>query len=365
MLKIAIAAGGTGGHLYPALATWEELKSLRPATKVLWFCSRRRVDKNILEGKGLTKVVPLPTKPFPFRPSLGLAVALLALLLSTLKALLHLLAFRPRVVLAFGSHAGAPAGVAASLLGIPLIVHEQNVIPGRAVRLLARWAKLVAVSHPATVNFLKGARRAEVVGTPIRSEFGKIPREEARRKWGVPNGAVCLLTFGGSLGSRRINEALLSAWPLLEREEKLFVIQVAGSRDHPWVKLRAPRHPRYRLLRYADDMPSLLACADIVLCRAGASTLAEISACGLPSILVPYPFAAEGHQRVNARLFHRAGAAEVVEEESLTEGALAEKILQLVKNEEKRRKMGHAVKRLASPGAARRMAQILLEWAER
>jgi len=361
--RVAIAAGGTGGHLYPALAVYEVLRKAQPEVEVLWLCSRRAVDREVLRRAGVRRVVPLPTKPFPLRVGIHTLSSLVGLALSTFVALFSLAQFRPQCLLSLGSHVGLPAGLAARLLGIPLVVHEQNVLPGRAMRLLARLAHTVAISYPATIKLLPGgARRVEVTGTPVRREVEGIDRRRARRILGLEEGEFLLLALGGSLGARRINEAILGAWPSLKASiPGLKGVLVAGR----WFEGLAKRDLEakgLKVVRYAHDLPFLLAAADLVVSRAGASTLAELAARGVASILVPYPLAVGGHQRANALYFSRRGASVMVEDGLLTPSKLAEEVRELAFSPERRHNMGRAARGIFVPGAAERVAKIMLDF---
>lgn len=321
------------------------------------------MDREALGKAEVRRVISLPTRPFPLRLGVGVISAALGLFLSVLLALWALLRFKPCCLLSLGSHVGFPAGLAARFLGIPVVVHEQNVLPGRAVRILARMAHTIAVTYPATLRlFPYKPRRAIVTGMPVRREIIEADKEEARRRLGIDKGALFLLAFGGSLGARRINEALLGAWPTLEREvPRLKVTLVAGSEFYRVVHQRIPCSERFEVVRYAHHFPLLLAASDLVISRAGASTVAELSSRGLPAILVPYPLAAMGHQRTNALYLSRRGAAVAIEDGELTPKRLVEEIKKLALSGAKRHNMAQAAKDAFLSGAAERIARVMLE----
>ncbi len=254
--------------------------------------------------------------------------------------------------------------VAARSLGVATLLHEQNAHPGLANRLLARWARpaVVAVGMPAAAPFFR-RRRVEVTGNPVRQEVLAGGRAAARAAMGIGPGAVVPLVFGGSQGAHRINLALVEALPLLAGErERLHMIHAAGERDVDVVRegygalgFRATVAPFIR------EMGAAYAAADFAICRAGASTLAELAAVGVPALLVPYPFAANDHQRLNAEALTRAGAARMVLDRELTGEAVAAFVRQACREPEVLRDMGRRARSLTAPDAADRIAALVAE----
>ncbi len=289
----------------------------------------------------------------------------LRLLLSVPQAIVLLLARRPAAVFTTGGYVAIPVLLAAGALRIPSVLWEGNAIPGRSVRLAARWASVVAVSHAETVATL-GHRHAYVTGTPIRSLAGVDP-DEARAAFGGRAGERILLVFGGSQAVRRINDAVFAALPALV--ERVRVIHVTG--DDAFAAAQAAREalPEERRDRYQprpflhDDMTAALAAADLAVGRAGASTLAEAAAFALPMAIVPYPHAA-GHQRRNAELQAATGAALLIEDEAMDGDALLG-AAGLLADPARHAAMSAAARGLARPGAADAVAALVLAVAGR
>lgn len=288
----------------------------------------------------------------------------LRLALSIPQALLHLIRRRPDAVFTTGGYVAIPVLLAAALLRVPSVLWEGNVVPGRSVRFVARWASVVAVGNADTVGHL-GHHRTFVTGTPIRSP--DVDVDEARGRFGARPGERVLLVFGGSQAVRRINAAVLGALPRLV--ERVRLVHVTGDDGYgPALAAREalPEDLRDRYRPHAflhEDMTAALAAADLLVGRAGASTLAEAAAFALPTAIVPYPHAA-GHQRLNAEGYARSGAAVLVEDEELDADRLVE-IAGLLADPGRHAAMSAAAREQARPGAADAVAALVLAVAGR
>ena len=281
--------------------------------------------------------------------------------LSIPQALVMLLARRPAAILTTGGYVAIPVLLVAALLRVPSVLWDGNVVPGRSVRLVARLATVVAVSHPATAAAL-GHARTYVTGTPIRG-LDTVDPDEARERLGGRPGERILLVFGGSQAVRRINEAVAGALPRLV--ERIRVVHVTGDDGYAAALARRAALPedlrdRYRpyAFLHGDEMTAALAAADLAVGRAGASTLAECAAFALPTAIVPYPHAA-GHQRLNAESFAEAGAAVIVEDDDLDADRLVE-VAGLLADPARHAAMSAAARDLARPGAATAVADLVL-----
>ena len=288
------------------------------------------------------------------------------LALSVPQAFVLLVARRPAAIFTTGGYVAIPVLLVAAVLRIPSVLWDGNVVPGRSVRLVARLATVVAVSHPATATAL-GHPRTYMTGTPIRSLAGVDP-DEARARFGARPGERVLLVFGGSQAVRRINDAVFGALPRLV--ERVRVVHVTGDAGYAAAvaareTLPAQLRDRYRPAPFlhGDDMTAALAAADLAVGRAGASTLAEAAAFALPTAIVPYPHAA-GHQRLNAETFADAGAAVLVEDEDLDADRLVE-VAGLLADPARHAGMSAAARELARPGAAAAVADLVLAIANR
>jgi UDP-N-acetylglucosamine--N-acetylmuramyl-(pentapeptide) pyrophosphoryl-undecaprenol N-acetylglucosamine transferase len=347
--KIVFAGGGTGGHLFPALCVADELRRRHPTASISFIGARRGLEQRLVPDKGYP-LLSLRLWGIKGRGTAAKLVAGAAAGLAVCRCLLHMLGSRPELVVGVGGYASGPAVLAARLLKIKTMIMEQNHFPGATNRWLAPRVDLVCVPSPVARERLGG--RAIVTGNPIRAEFAAI---------GDPPGGknLSLLVFGGSRGARSINRAVSAALDQLARlDPPPRIVHQTGTEDEAAVREAAASYPNglYEVCSFIEDMSARLAVADLVVCRAGASTLAELTAAGRPAILVPYPHAADDHQRHNAETMQASGAAVVVPDSELDGGRLAEQIEQLAASSEKRRSMGLAARELAMPDAAQRIA---------
>ncbi len=328
--SVLIAGGGTAGHLIPGLAVADALtEDGWPAEEIHFVGSKRGMDAQLvpaagfgltaLSGRGLTAR----------RINLTNAAAAVSLAWATLRGIALVRKRRPAAVLSLGGYAALPATVGAVIWRVPLVIAEQNAVASATNRLVGRFARAAAVPTQGT-----GLQREVVTGNPVRPEVTQAAREarDARHRLGWPAEATSVAVFGGSLGSRRINTALWSALPSLQERDGVFVYHVVGHRDwedRPPAPARRDGGARvrdwYRAVPFDEHLPMALAAADLVICRAGASTVAELSVLGTPAVLVPLPIATDDHQRLNAEALVSAGQARVVPDGDLdAERLLAE-----------------------------------------
>ncbi len=283
-------------------------------------------------------------------------------------ALLH--RQRPHVVVGFGGYVSLPLGLAAAMTGIPLVLHEQNTRPGLANRVLSRWARVVCVTQPESIALLAVPERALVTGNPVRATVASADRASGRAALKLKKNDVVLLVFGGSRGARHINTAILDLYSRLMDVPKVKVVHIAGRDEAEAVRTRLAevsggKSPRWKVYDYLDNMGDALAAADLVVCRAGATTIAELTVLGRPAVLVPYPFATDDHQTANAASLAAAGAASVIRDAELDEPAFADELLRLLGDEAARERMAAAASTLARPTAACAIAEAAAEEAMR
>lgn len=273
---------------------------------------------------------------------------------------------RPDAVLGFGGYVSIPVGFAAVLRRIPLVLHEQNSVPGMANRVLSRWADRVAVTYEESTDLLAHPDRVVVTGNPVREEVVSSRRDQGRRALGLPDASRVLLVFGGSRGARHLNTALVALRDRLVAEEDLNIVHVAGAAEAATVRealdtAGGDADGRWRVLEYLDDMGSALAAADLVVARAGATSIAEITALGLPAVLVPYPYATDDHQTKNARTMVAHGAAELVADSELDDERFGDIILGVLGDAVRRATMSDASRGLGRPDAAQRVVALVRE----
>ena len=282
---------------------------------------------------------------------------------STLRAWGWLGAVRPDVVVGFGGYVSIPVGFAAAMRGIPLVLHEQNSVPGLANRILSRWASAVGVTYEESASLMAHPDRVVVTGNPVRPEVLQSSRRLGREKLGLPESATVLLVFGGSRGARHLNSAVVALSPQLLLQSDVCVIHVAGKAEVQSVRdalegAGGDGAGRWRVVDYLDDMGSALAASDLVVARAGATSIAEITALGLPAVLVPYPFATDDHQTKNASSMVAHGAAELVADADLDGERFGDIVIRLLGDETLRATMSAASRSLGKPDAAERVAVL-------
>lgn len=367
-MRLLIAGGGTGGHIFPALAVTDALRRRPDPPELRWVGGHRGFEADIVRRAGL-----------PFRRLLlrtlrtvdrdvHLVADPLRLAASVPQAVWLLARERPAAILSTGGYLAIPVLLAAAVLRIPSVLWEGNVVPGRSTRLVAGSASVVAVSFASTAAAMgaRQDRRTVVTGTPIR-DVGAIDRLAARERLGIGPSDRVVLVFGGSQAVRRLNDAVAVALPELVR--RVVVIHVTGETGHAEAVAGRSRLPEELVGRYrpaaflGDDMLPSLAAADLVVGRAGSSTLAECAAFGLPMVVVPYPHAG-GHQRANAEALVAIGAALIVEDEAF-DGAALLAATGLVADPARHAAMAAAARSAGRPGAADAVADLLLALATR
>jgi len=270
---------------------------------------------------------------------------------------------RPDVVIGFGGYVSIPVGVAAVLRGIPLVLHEQNSVPGLANRVLSRWARRVCVTYEESLPLLAHPERGILTGNPVRQSVLESDRTHGRDSLGVAADRLMLLVFGGSRGARHLNTALVNLRDRLMTVEGLTVLLVAGKSEAPSVcdalaSVGGDDGGRFKVLDYLNGMGSAISAADLVVARAGATSIAELTALGAPCILVPYPFATDDHQTKNAAAMAEHGAAIVVADRDLDDQRFGDELIALLCDEKRRASMAAASAALGRPDAARRVADV-------
>jgi len=353
-MRAILAGGGTGGHVIPALAIAQELTKQFGA-EILFIGTARGIENRLVPAAGfrlqLVEVGALKNVSLARRVK-----TLFDLPRAIMTASKMIRDFVPDVVIGVGGYASGPAMLAANIRGVPTLAFEPNVVPGFANRAVARWVSAAAVHFEETCKYF---RNCHVTGVPVRRAFFDII---PRRMGGTPT----LLVFGGSQGAHAINQALVESLPgLLERIPGLEIIHQTGERDFAEVNdayVRAGVHGE--VARFIDDMPGKFSRADLVVCRSGASTVAEITAAGKPAVFVPFPRAADDHQNVNARALERAGAAIVVEESKLEAAYLVDTITALLVDQARLERMSQAARSLSHPQAVEDIARLVHQLVE-
>jgi UDP-N-acetylglucosamine--N-acetylmuramyl-(pentapeptide) pyrophosphoryl-undecaprenol N-acetylglucosamine transferase len=367
-----IAGGGTAGHVLPGVAIGKALVERGHAPESLLFLgSNRGIEHRLVPQAGF-RLIALPGRGIQRRLTADNLGAVAGLAKACVQALRIVSREKPRVVVSLGGYASVPAALAAVARRVPIVVAEQNAVPGAANRLVGRFARACAVSFVDT-----DLPRAVVTGNPVRTEVRAVDRsrdrDAARATFGVDAGRSFVAIFGGSLGARRINDAVLDAVESWSHRGDLAVRHVIGERDWPRYVERAnaiaaavsPTTIQYQPVMYEDDMPSLYAAADLVVCRSGATSVAELAVVGLPAVLVPLPGAPGDHQTANARALVDVGAAVLLPDPQCDGVRLATEIDSLLAEPGALARMGAAARSSARPDAADAVAQLVERWAKK
>ena len=348
-MRVLFAGGGTGGHLYPALAVAEHLRRTRPDCESAFMGSAQGLEARLVPQHGFALHL-ISGSGFRRKGLVGRVRAALDLGRGVAQALAFVRSWKPDVVVATGGYASLSAGLAAALLRRPLVVQEQNSIPGVTNRILGRLAREVHVAFPGCERYF--GRHVKLTGNPLRDEILAAQPPLA----GVPSGVPIVLVVGGSRGARSINTAVAAAIPLVARQARVVWLWQTGELDYGRLAPQWDGAPDVLLRAYIDHMPVALAAATLLVCRAGAMTLAEITARGKPAILVPFPGAVDDHQTANARSLVDAGAAVLMADHDLDGARLATEVIGLVGAPERLQRMGQASAGLARPRATQELA---------
>ena len=359
-----VAGGGTAGHVVPGLAIAEELvRRGVPREQVHYVGSSRGIETRLVPDAGFPLTV-LPGRGIQRRLTLANVGAILGLVSAVLTGIRLVRRLRPAVVVGLGGYASVPCVIGAVLWRVPIVVAEQNAVPGLANRLAGRFAKACAVSFDGT-----DLPRATWTGNPVRPEVvtlaatGDADRQAARTRLGLPADRAVLAVFGGSLGARRINYAVADAVSQWSGRADLAVRHVTGTRDHAEmlerVTLPADALLTHQLVAYEDDMPSVYAAADLVLCRAGASSVAELAVAGVPAVLVPLPGAPGDHQTANAAALVDAGAVVLVPDSELDGDCVVATVGRLLDEPGRLAEMARSAAHVARPDAAAAVVDLV------
>ena len=356
-MRIVFACGGTGGHIYPALAVADELKKLRTDMDIMFIAGSKGMERSIIERAGYV-MEPLPVIGLPRTASLRLIPFAWRLGVSVVKARKSLARFRPSVVVATGGYVSAPPVIAARMMGIPIVMQEQNSYPGIVTRRFARYADLVFLGFDEASGRISSKPEMVTTGNPVRNVIGTVDRAEAAEAFGLDPAKRTLLVFGGSQGSRAINRVVSAALPKLN-ESGIQVIWQSGRLEYD--KYSHLDGNDVRVLAYIEHMSLAYGAADLAVTRAGAMTIAELAACGLPTVFIPLPTAAANHQEHNARSLMNRGAALMLPEEGLTAGRLAGEVGGILNDAPQLATMAQAMKATSRTDAATVIANRLLE----
>ncbi|MFM5889158.1 MAG: undecaprenyldiphospho-muramoylpentapeptide beta-N-acetylglucosaminyltransferase [Dolichospermum sp.] len=346
-IKLLIAASGTGGHLFPAIALAEKL----PEYNIEWLGVPNRLETHLVP-----KTYPLHTiavEGFQQGLSLRSLRTFVKLIAAILKVKRILKQGKFHGVFTTGGYIAAPAVIAARFLGLPVVFHESNALPGKVTRFFGPWCHAVAIGFDVTAQYLPRSKTFSV-GTPVRSQFLHEGGNNSL-DLSVPDGVPLIVVFGGSQGAVAVNKLVrqsAQAW----FQAGAYIVHLTGDNDPD---INSLQHPQYIALPFYDNMAALLRRANLAISRSGAGSLTELAVCGKPAILIPYPFAAEDHQSYNAKVFTKAGAALSFQQSDLTQEIFTNQVLNLLQNPEKLAKMGENAQAISVRDSADKLANLV------
>lgn len=361
-MKVILSGGGTGGHIYPALAIGEALKKRVEDVDILYVGKKDSMEEELAKNEGL-KFAPVHIQGFPRKKINKESILTMMELLRGLHDAGQILReFKPDVVIGTGGYVCAPIVLKAQSKHIATVIQEQNAYPGKTNRLLAKRVDLIAYSFKEAEHFFPEHTKKLYTGNPIRSSFQKVQREKALQTLGLDDKKPLVLSFGGSGGQESTNDAILE---IMEKHKELpfHLVHITGKEHYDGFMDRMPEvdGDSYTILDYSHQIPEFLAVAKLVVASSSAMTLAEISAMHLPSILIPKAYTAGNHQYHNAMSYKKADAAEVIEEKDLNGDVLFNAMEDLLGNEEKSKVMGNHAYGLINPKGTEEIVDAILE----
>ncbi|MBP2653092.1 MAG: murG [Firmicutes bacterium] len=367
-MRIIISGGGTGGHIYPAVTIAKAIQGLVDSSEILFVGTKKGMEADIVPKEGFD-FAGIESRGFERRLSMDTVYTVLSTLKGIGQSFKIIRRFKPDVVIGTGGYVCGPVLLAACLLGIPAMIQEQNVVPGVTNKILSRLVKKVAVGYSDAAKFFgKQVDKVVVTGNPVRSDVLSATREEGLKAFKLNEDKLTLLVSGGSRGARTINQAMVEVCRRFAGRSDIQVLHVTGQSEYnnmvssvKQLGIDVAKTGNISIVPYLYNMPLALAAADIAIFRAGAIGLAELTARGIPSVLVPYPYAAENHQEFNAMVLEKCGAAIVIKDAELTGDILAEVIEQLVNNKAELSAMAQSSKKMGQPDAAVAIARMAIE----
>ena len=369
--RVIFTCGGTAGHINPAIALAQLMHEKDPGTEFLFVGAERGLEKDLVPKAGYAfRTVHISSfhrsfKPKEIRHNL---ISVYNLMRAPGEARAILRQFRPDVVIGTGGYASFPMVKAAAKAGIPTAVHESNMVPGLTTQMLEPFADRIMVGFEECRQHYKKPEQVRVTGTPVRGDFFAKTKEEAKRALGVDDGRPLIVSFWGSLGAAGMNRQMADFMALEAAKEPFHHIHAAGASGYPLIQtllrekgVDLSAHPALQLREYIYDMATVMRAADLVICRAGASTISELTALGVPALIVPSPYVTNNHQEKNARVLERAGGAAVLVEQSSSGQVLFQTACTILHDREKLAAMERSMAKLGIRDATERIYETILE----
>ncbi|MDP3790598.1 MAG: undecaprenyldiphospho-muramoylpentapeptide beta-N-acetylglucosaminyltransferase [Candidatus Omnitrophota bacterium] len=362
-MKVLVACGGSGGHIFPAIALTQGLKERDKTIELLFVGSNNVLDKRIFEKEHLHYSL-LSSNKLPYKASMKTIIFFVKLFFDIIKSFFIVIKHSPDAVIGFGGYVSSPVIFAAYILRVPTVIHEQNVVPGRSNSVLFRFADRIAVSFEETKKYLgRFSTKAVFTGNPIRANLFKDDKAESIKKFGLDAAKFTILIIGGSQGAHSLNKNFLQAMAKLDTQKSslLQIIHITGITDYEWVS-RAYEEIgiEHRVFSFIDNIEQAYSVSDLVVTRSGASAIFEIAYFGRPMILVPYPFAMS-HQAENAKVFSRNGAAIQIDEKEMSPDIVKNRVESLLDNRAVLDQMAKRAKDLSVPDSSYNLAGEVLK----
>lgn len=362
-LTVVLTGGGTGGHIYPAIAIYERLLEDSDIKKIVYIGCEKNMEKKTAETYGI-EFHSVEMSGMPRKPGIQLLKWFITLNVSTINAFSLLKKIKPDVILGTGGYVSAPVLFAGKILNIPFGIHDPDANPGIVNKFMSKWASFVSLSFEKAAAKMK-SKKISINGNPLRKSFSAISKEEALNKLNLDATKKTLLVIGGSQGAKSINNAILKGIQTL-LDSNIQIIHQVGAKNFEQYKTdfentngNLKETTGYIAQPFFDNMPDIMAASDIAISRAGSLSISELNLNGLPSILVPYPYAAADHQKHNAQAMEAAGASVFIEDSELDENTLIKNVLELINSDIKIENMKQANLKLAKPDAADKIIELL------
>ncbi|MDD5607220.1 MAG: undecaprenyldiphospho-muramoylpentapeptide beta-N-acetylglucosaminyltransferase [Ignavibacterium sp.] len=356
--RFLFAGGGTGGHLYPAIAVANEIKKIKPESEIIFVGTKSRIEGRVVPklGYGFKSIW---IKGFARKFNFENFLFPLKLFVSLIQSVVISFRFKPKVAIGSGGYVAGPAIWGASVLGAKIILMESNSYPGITTRLLERYADELHVAFEDSKKYLRKPEKVKVTGNPVRTELGSTKKEEAKKYFGLDEEKKTILVLGGSLGAASINEAIADCIEELEKKSLQIIWQTGKNYYHNYKNIN---FSSVKILDFIEDMDKAYSACDVLVARAGATTIAELTVLGIASILIPSPHVAENHQYYNAKSLADNDAAVLIKDSDVKK-VLMNKIIEIADDEEQLKSLSENAKKLSKPEAANTIAKSAINYA--
>lgn len=365
-IKVILTGGGTGGHIYPAIAIGRELLKNDSVSQIYYVGNPKNLEKNLI-SKEQFEFLSINVSGMPKNKNFTFIKWLFELAIAIIKCIKYFLNIKPNCILGTGGYVSGPALIAAKILNIPYMLHDSDAIPGIVSRKMAKWAKIVNTSFPEAAKFLN-SKNIQLNGNPLRNEFNNLDKQKSLSELNLNPNKKTILVMGGSQGAKSINKAISNSAEELINTLNIQIIHQTGLKNYEEymteISSNLRNNPDYLVKAYIDNMGLYLAAADLVIARAGSLSLSEFNLCKIPSILIPYPYAANNHQYHNAKSLEKQNAAICLADNLCDSDNLIEIISNLLNDKNKLQEMKIANEKLAKPNSTKILADLLINIAK-